>query len=400
MRNKFKEPMETVILEKTIIKLGGLLAIGFGEAGAEVIGQNMQGGHSAGVDAIVPGQKVDCIIGFCNIRHFTEATEVLKEKVMIFVNQVGEIVHGCVDDYMGAPNKNIGESFLLVWRLSGVSVDRQTKMADMSMMSFVRIIAAINKSPVLADYRGHPGMQQRVASYRVQMGFGLHCGWAIEGAIGSEFKIDASYLSPNVNVARRLEAATEQFGVWLLISHWMIGLCSTEIGALCRLIDHVTVRGSKQPTRLYTLDLDYMRLEVHHRSMENVIKNRFKVRQVREIRKNDKWSEEFEVIHAFDTDTDIIKMRRLYSDEFFQRFSMAYRNYEAGEWLVARDMLFSCHYSGKNGMPKISYAAEEAWPVDGPTIILLGFMREEGYIAPPDWKGHRALAERHETQKL
>ena len=32
--------------------------------------------------------------------------------------------------------------------------------------------------------------------YEVEMGFGLHIGWAIEGAIGSKFKIDASYLSP------------------------------------------------------------------------------------------------------------------------------------------------------------------------------------------------------------
>merc|ERR1719359_733609 len=92
---KVKQPMETVILEKTIIKLGALLALGFGEAGAEIIGQNMQEGN-AGVNAMVPGQKVDAIIGFCNIRNFMTATEVLKEKVMLFVNQVGEIVHGCV----------------------------------------------------------------------------------------------------------------------------------------------------------------------------------------------------------------------------------------------------------------------------------------------------------------
>ena len=30
--------------------------------------------------------------------------------------------------------------------------------------------------------------------WQVTLGFGLHCGWAIEGAIGSEYKIDASYL--------------------------------------------------------------------------------------------------------------------------------------------------------------------------------------------------------------
>jgi class 3 adenylate cyclase len=48
---------------------------------------------------------------------------------------------------------------------------------------------------------------ERIPHFHVAMGFGLHCGWAIEGAIGSEYKIDASYLSPNVNMSSRLEAA-------------------------------------------------------------------------------------------------------------------------------------------------------------------------------------------------
>lgn len=50
------------------------------------------------------------------------------------------------------------------------------------------------------------------------MGFGLHLGWAIEGAIGSFYKIDASYLSPNVNMASRLEGSTKYYGVPLLYS--------------------------------------------------------------------------------------------------------------------------------------------------------------------------------------
>lgn len=52
----------------------------------------------------------------------------------------------------------------------------------------------------------------------MSMGFGLHVGWGIEGAIGSVFKIDASYLSPNVNLAARLEVACRQYGVNILIS--------------------------------------------------------------------------------------------------------------------------------------------------------------------------------------
>jgi class 3 adenylate cyclase len=54
--------------------------------------------------------------------------------------------------------------------------------------------------------------------FKVKMGFGLHVGWAIEGAIGSYFKVDASYLSPNVNMAARFEAATKIFDTPILIS--------------------------------------------------------------------------------------------------------------------------------------------------------------------------------------
>jgi class 3 adenylate cyclase len=61
-------------------------------------------------------------------------------------------------------------------------------------------------------------LQRRCPGYEISMGYGLHCGWAIEGAIGSDLKIDASYLSPNVNLASRLEAASKQYHVPLLFS--------------------------------------------------------------------------------------------------------------------------------------------------------------------------------------
>merc|ERR1719223_2084983 len=70
------EPMETVILEKTIIKLGSLLALGFGEAGANIISKNMSGAaqQTAGVNAMLPGERVECIIGYARIRNFSTAT--------------------------------------------------------------------------------------------------------------------------------------------------------------------------------------------------------------------------------------------------------------------------------------------------------------------------------------
>ena len=112
--------LETEVLQRTLNKIGGLLAIGFGEAGSKIIAQNMRKGDD--VDPLLPGHKTIGVFGFCDIRKFTDATEVLQEGVMLFVNEIGEIVHGIVDRYQGAANKNIGDAFLLVWKFDGDSV--------------------------------------------------------------------------------------------------------------------------------------------------------------------------------------------------------------------------------------------------------------------------------------
>ena len=61
------------------MKIGALLALGFGEAGSEIIAKNMQ--KDGEIDPMVPGKKVVAIFGFCDIRNFTDVTEVLQEGV-------------------------------------------------------------------------------------------------------------------------------------------------------------------------------------------------------------------------------------------------------------------------------------------------------------------------------
>ena len=83
------------------------------------------------------------------------------------------------------------------------------ELSDMSAISFLKIVSGIKKSRKCDRYKRNAKLQERMPNYSVKIGFGLHIGWAIEGAIGSFYKIDASYLSPNVNMASRLEAATK-----------------------------------------------------------------------------------------------------------------------------------------------------------------------------------------------
>jgi len=250
----------------------------------------------------------------------------------------------------------------------------------MALVSFVKVIAQINKSPLLAEYRNHPKLVKRLPNYRVRMGFGLHSGWAIEGAIGSEFKIDASYLSPNVNMAARLEGFTKQFGVLILLSESLHSLMSEDIADQCRLIDHVKVVGTEEAFELYTIDLDDLALEVDKFHPNPSKQAAYRASRDRQKKKQERWSDDFDMSRLFEQDADIQIMRKKFTVEFYCRFNMAYLNYEAGEWQVAKDML---------EVTRFLLATE-----DGPSAALLRYMRHYDWQAPPSWKNHRILSEK------
>merc|ERR1719218_46002 len=136
---------------------------------------------------MIPGRHVDAVFAFCNIRNFTDVTEVLQDQVMIFVNRIASIVHSFCDEFWGNPNKNVGDAFLLVWRLSGHPREHRRRLTDMALLSLTSMVAKLATSADIAEYRSHAKLLKRIPNYRCRVGFGLTRGWAIEGAIGSEF---------------------------------------------------------------------------------------------------------------------------------------------------------------------------------------------------------------------
>eukprot|EP00929_Paragymnodinium_shiwhaense_P002445 TRINITY_DN102704_c0_g1_i1.p1 TRINITY_DN102704_c0_g1~~TRINITY_DN102704_c0_g1_i1.p1 ORF type:complete len:1045 (+),score=297.93 TRINITY_DN102704_c0_g1_i1:291-3425(+) len=379
--------LETAILESTIIRLGSLLALGFGQAGCSIVSANMAGANSSGVNAMIPGSRVDAFIGYSRVMSFSVFTEVLQIKVMTFVNQIAEIVHGIVDNFHGAANKNNGESFLLIWR-KDENDDYSDhfdlgRLADLALYSMVSIMTAVHESRVLARYRGHPGLQQRLGrkNCRVNMSFGLHYGWAIEGAVGTEFKIDASYLSPTVAVAESVERACQVYDVQIVISEVAISLCTKEVRLQCRKIDRVSIKGSRDPMELYAVDLDYTAATVktaHWCGKWNVAQ-RFKARQQLEVEKARKWSQSYDVATLFFTQEAVRVMRERYTTNFLCTFNIGYLNYVAGEWNVARRFL--------------TQSKDMTGREDGPSRALLAFMSSYDFQAPSDWKCERPLEE-------
>ena len=57
-------------------------------------------------------------------------------------------------------------------------------------------------------------------------------------------------------MASRLEAATRQYDVHLLISEDLYEMLTPSLQEFCRNIDRVTVKGSAKPIRLYTIDMN------------------------------------------------------------------------------------------------------------------------------------------------
>ena len=275
--------METEFLMSTIDRIGSLMKVGFGSAGVQIIRNNLQKGQSNDTSIILnsKGSMVSCIFLFCDIRSFTDATECLQEEVFVFTNRVAAVVHSICNSYAGSANKNIGDAFLVSWKLDGDSAPTKHQ-ADKALyvclsnklciwlllryycprplirflilyvmlyilnsLSVVKICIALHhndyyvetmsdhaKSTLLNKLKERPGPT-------VQLGFGLHAGKAVEGAIGSQRKIDATYVSEAVETAEYLETATKKYLVPMLMSNSFHRLLNLTNRRRCRKIDQI-----------------------------------------------------------------------------------------------------------------------------------------------------------------
>merc|ERR1719424_2453241 len=98
---------EFEMLGSSILKLTDLLKTSLGEAGTQIIKNNIDAEDDS-LNAMVPGHRMNGYFGFCDIRDFDNVLRVLQEDTMVFTNAVSQIVHSKVAEHMGAPNKNMG----------------------------------------------------------------------------------------------------------------------------------------------------------------------------------------------------------------------------------------------------------------------------------------------------
>jgi class 3 adenylate cyclase len=381
---------EIEIIQLAIIRITALLAIGFGEAGGEILRENIS--SQEGLNPMLPGKKITAIFGFCDIRGFPTINVALQEKTMVFVNEIADIVHSSVNKYGGATNKNIGDAFLLAWKFNHLEKENNefipleegdaklnSFMADQAVLAFLNIIKRINRSPVINSYRENADLREKFGdNFKINMGFGLHLGWGIEGAIGSFYKIDCSYLSPNVNIAARLEGATRQYGVTILISGQLYDLLSQHIQNLCLLIDVVTLKGCASPVRLYTIYVNHELKLGKDRASNLNMKDRRRFYSNKKQKLKEKIEETGSISHAVLHKRgfrNLLKDQRR-SDIFYNYFREGVDAYRKGDWKLAYSNLRKAKFLDEN---------------DGPTNNLFDYILSKHKKAPEGWKGFREL---------
>ena len=185
-------------------------------------------------------------------------------------------------------------------------------------------------------------------------------GWIIEGAIGSDQKIDASYLSPNIHIANRIQDLTKEYEMQILLTESLYNLMSLKARNTLRKIDVIVMNtfknasllSQREPIGLYTFDLSFQNHEQQRLNEDHEVGDLIKLEQYENI--NIESFKNKSVDYMFTLDSDIVGLQQ-HIMEFNPIFRQAFRSYVKGDWNEAFENIDRCI---------------ELWDNDGPTKCL------------------------------
>lgn len=95
----------------------------------------------------------------------------------------------------------------------------------------------------------------QAAGLDIAIGIGLNSGLSVVGNLGSSSRFDYTAIGDAVNTAARLESATKEAGVDLLIGESTAkALIGTPTKKPLRRLDSINVKGKSKKLSIYTMD--------------------------------------------------------------------------------------------------------------------------------------------------
>jgi adenylate cyclase len=174
------------------------------------------------------GEKKYCTFLFTDVRGFTSLSEKLEpEEVTKIMNKALTIQADTVKFYDGMVDKYIGDAMMAIFNAPIDIPDHE--------------MAAVLCAKEIQD-------KIKMADLGVEIGIGVNTGYAVIGNMGSNTRFDYSAIGDAVNTAARLESATKEAGVDILIGEATIK--KTQNGVFHK---KIYVKGKKKPLKVYTI---------------------------------------------------------------------------------------------------------------------------------------------------
>lgn len=280
--------------------------------------------------------------------------------------------------------------------LSLESLPGISTFTDRAVIGMLKSFAGLYRDNKILNWNDDFRLGAGVGAFTVSMIYGMDAGWAVEGAVGSEYKIDATYLSPHVNMASRMMSACKMYGVNILLSQAVQELMSDVARSKLRHLDTVTVKGSSVKQRIYTYDarpkgVDFF---LYSRSDEQADFDA------------DRYSP-----NTWNNDQDLRAMRQHITEEFLTEFTAGRKAFLAGDWKDAIKNLERANELMIENALEEGYLEEEFEELaaragddaraaaeelklqngDGPSLYLISFMKSKGGVAPDRWEGWHPL---------
>ena len=179
------------------------------------------------------GEKRKCTFLFTDVRGFTNLSEKLSpEEVTEIMNKVLTVQVECIQAHGGMVDKFIGDACMAIFN-APLDIDEHEK----------RAVACAR------DMRTAIRMLQKELPEPIAIGIGVNTGEAVIGNMGSDTRFDYSAIGDAVNTAARLESATKEVGVDILLGE------STAKKVLydATLLAPIKVKGKEKALKVYTI---------------------------------------------------------------------------------------------------------------------------------------------------
>ena len=201
--------------------------------------------HPESYYSIRQGAARCIVILFSDIRGYTSMSEQLTAQEMVTqLNEYFERMVAMVFQRKGAVDKFIGDAMMAVW---GRFRDdpREAELADDACQAVDAALAMRAELAILNEGWRAKNMTE------LSIGIGIHQGEAVVGEIGSQERAELTAIGDCVNLGSRLEGATKEYGLDLLISDAVQQRAAPRF--TCRSVDLVRVKGKSKPVEVFTV---------------------------------------------------------------------------------------------------------------------------------------------------